>query len=144
MARARLYGDRARDALKAFPASPMKHALLQVVDFCIAGRTELPGASDGQAAAWRWPAAERGPRVRARRAPTFRTETAQSRSGPIVGPLCEKTVGGGLVHGPAEEVALTIGAALAGKPINAGPALDALGHWMLRLRAIATMALTMA
>ena len=36
MARARLYGDRARDSLKAFPASPMKHALLQVVDFCIA------------------------------------------------------------------------------------------------------------
>jgi octaprenyl-diphosphate synthase len=36
MARARLYGDRARDALKTFPASPMKHALLQVVDFCIA------------------------------------------------------------------------------------------------------------
>ena len=36
MTRARLYGDRARTALEAFPPSPMKQALLQVVDFCIA------------------------------------------------------------------------------------------------------------
>ncbi|GJD76465.1 polyprenyl synthetase family protein [Methylobacterium goesingense] len=36
MARARHYGDRARAALAPFPASPMKQALLQVVDFCIA------------------------------------------------------------------------------------------------------------
>ena len=36
MARARLYGDRARAALGTFPPSPMKQALLQVVDFCIA------------------------------------------------------------------------------------------------------------
>jgi octaprenyl-diphosphate synthase len=36
MARARLYGDRARTALAPFPPSPMKQALLQVVDFCIA------------------------------------------------------------------------------------------------------------
>jgi octaprenyl-diphosphate synthase len=34
--RARHYGAMARDALALFPKSPMKHALLQVVDFCIA------------------------------------------------------------------------------------------------------------
>lgn len=36
MERARHYGDRARESLAAFPPSPMKQALLQVVDFCIA------------------------------------------------------------------------------------------------------------
>ncbi len=34
--RARHYGDRAKDALALFPASPMKQALLEAVDFCIA------------------------------------------------------------------------------------------------------------
>jgi octaprenyl-diphosphate synthase len=34
--RARHYGDRAKDALAPFPASPMKQALLEAVDFCIA------------------------------------------------------------------------------------------------------------
>jgi len=34
--RARHYGAMARDALGLFPKSPMKQALLQVVDFCIA------------------------------------------------------------------------------------------------------------
>ncbi|MGX7708279.1 polyprenyl synthetase family protein [Methylobacterium sp. Gmos1] len=34
--RARQYGDRAKDALAPFPASPMKQALLEAVDFCIA------------------------------------------------------------------------------------------------------------
>ncbi len=36
MERARHYGDLARGSLAAFPPSPMKQALLQVVDFCIA------------------------------------------------------------------------------------------------------------
>ncbi|NEU12024.1 polyprenyl synthetase family protein [Methylobacterium sp. BTF04] len=36
MDRARHYGDMARHSLAGFPPSPMKHALLQVVDFCIA------------------------------------------------------------------------------------------------------------
>ena len=34
--RARHYGAMARDALALFPNSPMKLALLKVVDFCIA------------------------------------------------------------------------------------------------------------
>ena len=34
--RARYYGDQARAALDSFPNGPMKSALLQVVDFCIA------------------------------------------------------------------------------------------------------------
>ena len=33
--RARLYGAMARDALELFPASPWKHALIDVVDFCV-------------------------------------------------------------------------------------------------------------
>jgi len=33
--RARHYGDRARDALAIFPESPMKSAMLRIVDFCI-------------------------------------------------------------------------------------------------------------
>ena len=33
--RARHYGDRARDALAIFPESPMKSALLDIVDFCV-------------------------------------------------------------------------------------------------------------
>lgn len=33
--RARHYGAMARDALELFPASPWKHALIEVVDFCI-------------------------------------------------------------------------------------------------------------
>ncbi|MDV2984745.1 UNVERIFIED_CONTAM: polyprenyl synthetase family protein [Methylobacteriaceae bacterium AG10] len=36
IARARHYGDQARAALDSFPNGPMKAALLQVVDFCIA------------------------------------------------------------------------------------------------------------
>ncbi|WP_375455873.1 polyprenyl synthetase family protein [uncultured Methylobacterium sp.] len=36
VARARDYGTLARDALKPFPPSPIKSALLQVVDFCVA------------------------------------------------------------------------------------------------------------
>ena len=36
IARARHYGDQARAALDPFPQGPMKAALLQVVDFCIA------------------------------------------------------------------------------------------------------------
>ena len=35
VARARDYGTLARDALNPFPESPMKSALLQVVDFCV-------------------------------------------------------------------------------------------------------------
>ncbi|MDP4823740.1 MAG: polyprenyl synthetase family protein, partial [Aestuariivirgaceae bacterium] len=34
--RARHYGDMARDALAIFPASELKDALLESVDFCIA------------------------------------------------------------------------------------------------------------
>jgi octaprenyl-diphosphate synthase len=34
--RARHYGAMARDALAIFPKSPMKEALLETVDFCIA------------------------------------------------------------------------------------------------------------
>jgi octaprenyl-diphosphate synthase len=34
--RARHYGAMARDALALFPGSPMKQALLETVDFCIA------------------------------------------------------------------------------------------------------------
>ena len=34
--RARHYGAMARDALALFPNSPMKQALLEAVDFCIA------------------------------------------------------------------------------------------------------------
>src|SRR5690606_4509521 len=34
--RARHYGAMAKDALAIFPASPMKEALVEVVDFCIA------------------------------------------------------------------------------------------------------------
>jgi octaprenyl-diphosphate synthase len=33
--RARHYGAMARDALELFPASPWKHALIEVVDFCV-------------------------------------------------------------------------------------------------------------
>ncbi len=33
--RARHYGDQARDALAIFPESPMKSAMLEIVDFCI-------------------------------------------------------------------------------------------------------------
>ena len=33
--RARHYGAMARDALELFPASPWKHALIDVVDFCV-------------------------------------------------------------------------------------------------------------
>ncbi len=33
--RARHYGDRARDALAIFPESPMKSAMLEIVEFCI-------------------------------------------------------------------------------------------------------------
>jgi len=35
VARARHYGERARDALAPLPASEMKHALLDVVEFCV-------------------------------------------------------------------------------------------------------------
>ena len=33
--RARHYGAMARDALELFPSSPWKHALIDVVDFCV-------------------------------------------------------------------------------------------------------------
>ena len=33
--RARHYGAMARDALELFPASPWRHALIDVVDFCV-------------------------------------------------------------------------------------------------------------
>ncbi|MCF4129053.1 polyprenyl synthetase family protein [Methylobacterium sp. SyP6R] len=36
IARARQYGDRAKDALALFPPSPIKQALIEAVDFCIA------------------------------------------------------------------------------------------------------------
>jgi len=35
MARARSYGAKAREALAAFPDSPVKHELIEVVDFCV-------------------------------------------------------------------------------------------------------------